>query len=165
MKCIFQKAFSIKISCGIVIKIFRCVVSPFRGSPHGARIFKIGHRQIFGRKGSCSCRTLAKIMHLDDEALLIWNESCGTKIETDSTAKWRENNDTRKNKLKIGPRTQNSLRSKRLNWNICYVDVTYIRNSGNESLLELDVSGLVSMESKGWCFVDIAPYSYSKLRV
>ena len=36
-----------------------------------------------------------------------------------------------------------------LNLNICYVDVTYIRNSGNESLLELDVSGLVSMESKG----------------
>ena len=96
-------------------QIFRCVVSPFRGSPHGARIFKIGHWQIFGRKGSCSCRTLAKIMDLDDEALLIWTESRGRKIETDSTAKWRENNDTRKNKLKIGPRTQNSLRSKRLN--------------------------------------------------
>ena len=90
-------------------------MSPFRGSPHGARIFKIGHWQIFERKGSCSSRTLAKIMDLDDEALLIWTESCGRKIETDSTAKWRENNDTRKSKLKIGPRTQNSLRSKRLN--------------------------------------------------
>ena len=38
-------------------------------------------------------------MDLGDEALLIWTESCGGKIETDSTAKkLREINDTRKNK-------------------------------------------------------------------
>ena len=39
MKYIFQKAFSTKKSCVIVIKIYGCVVSSFRGSPHGARIF------------------------------------------------------------------------------------------------------------------------------
>ena len=36
---------------------------------------------------------------MDDEALLIWTESCGGKKATDSTAKkLREINDTRKNK-------------------------------------------------------------------
>ena len=43
--------------------------------------------------------TFGQIMDLGDEALLIWTESCGGKIETDSTAKkLREINDTRKNK-------------------------------------------------------------------